>query len=1596
VTVENFVDPVVHPGGPWTGSASKALVAKAKALGTGYFACADHGSLSEAMKVYRECKKQGVKPILGVELYFRDDDCPLARNTPSSDLKYLQVVVHCKDQAAFQHLTWVLNGCLRSVSVWGHEFPLVGWEELQEICRAAVTLMVSGPQSMVAKHLLVGRPDVAVKYYERLKHMVAPGDFYSCLVPTRLDGVWRDEVEVRLAGREGSFRLPSDATVETEHGPTARARYLAEKNSKHKVLKAFTYNGVRYEVGREIASATTAQGFSPIGKDLALQANLLHRALARRYGDQALVTSYAYFAKPENQLVQNLKMEDATRLQEPHHMRTAAEALPALAAVGVTEAEMADLARASRAWAAKFDAFDLQYDFSLPDPGGDPTKILVGIVKASGRMRWDDPVYLNRFKLELETIRDNGVIDLIPYFLPIRDVLDHYKAHGELTGPGRGSAGASLIAYCLGITHVDPIYYDLPFSRFLSAKRISKGDFPDIDTDMPHRDLLVGKDGNGGYLYQRWGDMACQISTRSMMRLKSAIKDVNRFVHGAVQEDVDKFAGSLPTPPQGMSDKDYVFGYETDEGHEPGLIERSEELQDYVTQRPREWEVVEQCLGIARQVSRHASAFIISNKDLRRTIPLVNVNGVRRVSAYEAGEVEAAKLIKYDFLNVKVLMDIGMCLRLINKRNGSDYEIGLFDHGGVKTYVWDLPVDHEANKQMWLGRTETTWQTNTVTMLPYVKAIKPGHGAKETREIIRDYALVGALVRPGPLDFIVEETGLNMAETYVKLRFGELEPDIPELARYLPETHGVIVYQEQLTKLAAELAEMPVDDAEDLRKHMCIAKDSRVKTVDGMVAIQDVEIGTLVQVEDGSYQKVVDKFYQGKKETIKIRLDDGEELLCTDDHPILTQKGWVKAGELTKEHMVKQFWTNDRAVEEGDERDWIVGMMLADGSVPDKASYSIAAGSQEKAEFVKEVAERSFGVIGVINETINEQKGWKCKNVRLIAKDGKNPLREYFKENGLHGLTTFNKKWPAKITRMMLLGFLEGDGCFNNHTVQIRSRALAEGIMQTFHGMGLRCNLFTNNKNRGMLTLRWEPGAMEPYSPHTKYDRVYKKKYGRLVPKPDWLGQLEKSDKRSAYFYPAFSAKRNKIALSIVEDLEREYNLTYGHKNWARVLRIEKDQVQEVYDLEIENIHSFVVGGTVVHNCKKKKVEMLKLKPSFMEGASRKVGAETAGKIWDRMETFAQYGFSIIHSTEYAMITYATVFLKHNYPLEWWTAVLTNAEEKEIVEVFWKHVRDLVLPPDINLSSESMTVDYGRKAIRSKLSMISGISDEGKVLQAIVAGRPYRDLEDFVRKGVCGQALARKLILVGVMDSFFEPGAAVETKMLRFDEVAKRVDHEGRMEEHRAKVAAVKAAVAAGAKKTKPKEPVLKPATVEEVYVTMTPVVEFQLKKQAMPSMNLELRGIVARYPNRIKVGGTPERPTVTYYDSWFRRERDGVPLVVGDDLQRLDGMAVTRDVVVAAAAYVVEAKEFTYHGTKKAFKMVLDTDGYVHEKIVWGDRETGKLSYDPGIKKGAVLVLICERRAGKPHTNLREVIVEQPALEKGNSKKNKEKGQKS
>lgn len=806
-----FVHSINHPESYLSAGTIAAMIKRTKDLGHEYMAFADQGHTMSSLKCYMESKKKGLNPILGVEFYFKDSNCEIIKGTKSELSKYFTITIYAKDQTAYQHLVKLSSRAGGKRVVLGEKsFTLLNWSDLKEISLLGTVAVAGGPNCIIGKHALTGRGDLSFKVFSKLNEMFG-NRLYLSITTVELSHQWKSMVSITIGDKR--VEVPASSRVDTDFINKARFSELA-RSSRHSIIKNIYINKIKFPVNKLFSGAKLKNEFVPIASgDILLKINKLLYFIAEKNNTKQnlLVSSYSYYSNKDDKIVQDMKLGEIKRLFPNYHIQDSEEVKEYLQQkMQLGELEISSIASNTQEWASQFKEFKLSYNYRLPTSEQDPLKKTMELIKQNGRMKWDDPVYCERLKLELETLKDNGKLNLLPYFFPISDVFDFYKANNRLVGPGRGSAGGCLIAYLIGVTQIDPILYDLSFSRFISTARILKGAFPDIDVDIPSKVLILGKDGNGGFLNQKWPGMVAQVSTRGMMRLKSSVKDVNRFINkGSVEQKIEALSKKLPASPQGISDSDFVFGYESDEEHIPGLIESSQDLQDYSLERPEEWEIVKKSLGVVRQPGRHASAVVISNEPIENVIGVMEVGGVKRVTQPEAKQAEFAGMIKYDFLGLKTLKWIEGALVHINKKAQENHEIGYFTHNGKKTYIWDLPTDGSVYNMIGSGGTETLFQLDTKSMTPYVLAIKPQN--------IIDVATIQALVRPGPLDYIDPKTGRNAAQEYIERRFGRSTTDIPILAKLLPNTYGSIVFQEDITLIAKEVGGMSNDEAEDVR-----------------------------------------------------------------------------------------------------------------------------------------------------------------------------------------------------------------------------------------------------------------------------------------------------------------------------------------------------------------------------------------------------------------------------------------------------------------------------------------------------------------------------------------------------------------------------------------------------------------------------------------------------------------------------------------------------------------------------------------------------------------------------------------------------------
>ena len=423
------------------------------------------------------------------------------------------------------------------------------------------------------------------------------------------------------------------------------------------------------------------------------------------------------------------------------------------------------------------------------------------------RLEHDD-VLKERIEFELNTIIKMGFPG---YFLIVMDFIRAAREELDVSvGPGRGSAAGSVVAYCLKITDLDPLEYDLLFERFLNPDRIS---LPDIDTDFED----CGRGKVLDYVSRKYGEThVAHIVTYGKMATKSALADVGR-VQQVPLARVNELKGLIPE----REFPDTVLKTLPPGAKKPKVNLRNcykyiDELKrEYETGDPNTRSMLEYAArleGTIRQVGVHACGVIIGADDLTNFAPLSSVedkNSKKRVlvTEYDGHVVESVGLIKMDFLGLITLTIIKECLRNIKKAHNIDIDI---DH---------IPIDDpETYKLFQEGRTVAVFQFESAGMKKYLRELKP--------TVIGDLIAMNALYRPGPMDYIPQ---------FIKRKQG-IEPvtyDIPVMEKYLKDTYGVTVYQEQVMLLSRLLANFTRGESDKLRKAM------GKKQMDVLASLQD-------------------------------------------------------------------------------------------------------------------------------------------------------------------------------------------------------------------------------------------------------------------------------------------------------------------------------------------------------------------------------------------------------------------------------------------------------------------------------------------------------------------------------------------------------------------------------------------------------------------------------------------------------------------------------------------------------------------------------------------------------------------------------------
>ena len=515
-------------------------------------------------------------------------------------------------------------------------------------------------------------------------------------------------------------------------------------------------------------------------------------------------------------------------------------------------------------------------------------------------MRYGDvmtDVQAERIEFELKTICSMGFPD---YFLIVQDFIAAARSEGISVGPGRGSAAGSAVAYCLRITNIDPIKYDLLFERFLNPDRIN---MPDVDIDFDDD----GRYRVFQYIEEKYGkEQISHVITYGTMAAKSAIKDVARVSRLPIEES-NRLTKMIPDKPISVTeDKEEPFEdddvlqedqkliekevevadpddpskkikvkkkfkkYKQEVNYKPNLKncyklvpELKHELEEGTPQTKEVLDYAKRLEGCIRQTGVHACAMIIGRSNLTEYIPICVANDKLTgeevwVSQYDGHYIEEVGMLKMDFLGLRTLSIIKECQANIKKRHGIEFDIE------------KIPIDDQLTYELYSrGDTTSVFQFESPGMKEWLIKLQP------TR--FEDLIAMNALYRPGPMDYIPD---------FVERKQGRqpIEYDLPQMEDILQDTYGITVYQEQVMLLSRKLADFTRGEADTLRKAM------GKKIIDLLNSLKDKFING--GIKNGHPQETLEKIW---KDWVKFASYAFNKSHATCYAWVSYQTGWLKA-----------------------------------------------------------------------------------------------------------------------------------------------------------------------------------------------------------------------------------------------------------------------------------------------------------------------------------------------------------------------------------------------------------------------------------------------------------------------------------------------------------------------------------------------------------------------------------------------------------------------------------------------------------------------------------------------------------------------------
>ena len=965
-----------------------------------------------------------------------------------------------------------------------------------------------------------------------------------------------------------------------------------------------------------------------------------------------------------------------------------------------------------------------------------------------------DAALRERMEYELGVINTMGFAS---YFLIVWDFIKYARDRDIPVGPGRGSAVGSVVSYCLRITDLDPIKFGLIFERFLNPERIS---MPDIDTDfcVERRDEVIQ------YVIDKYGkDRVAQIVTFGTMAARAAIRDAGR-ARGVPLPDVDRVAKLVPSGPGGLTI--------------PQALKQIPELGLAYNNDPQIRKLLDTAAsieGLARNASTHAAGVVISKNPLTDHVPLVKIGDDGINTQYDMNMVERVGLLKMDFLGLRNLTVMKAASDEIRRTVNPEFDLAAMPDDDQRTY-----------DMISRGETLGMFQLESDGMKRVCTELKPSG--------LMDVVALVALYRPGPMEWIPD---------YIAGKHGRKIPSYihPKLEPILAETYGIaclhggtpIWYADGTMKRIEDVR--PGDDILTFDKG--VVRSGKAATVwpsgKKILLRLTLSTGTVLECsEDHRFPTPV-----GDVHARDLRVNSAYKrrsaYLYTEPRSMLfeawslpcTQPGW----------------------EIGRDRAYLLGLLVGDGSMK-PSSKTVTCGTKENAD---EIARRFRDAFGARTTVYFNTRAW---YVRPAFKTRPTPLNVWLDE--VYGDRSWQvgceaKCLPIKTNSLverdriaLLKGLWDSDGCYGTATY-FRSTS-PELIRQVAQLLGsLKISYYVRNTAVYVVDRsRFTNLVGMPLLP----DKHYKlERQTNVLPvlTADLRANLGGSVAMAERVARQCLNRASRSAFTKVQPastyLQRipafwdTYAKTYEELYLGDTRPVFIDSIEEVgegecFDLQMEDQSApyFIANGAVTHNCyqeqvlriardlagfsmgqadelrkvvgKKQKDKIPYYKEKFIAGCvANDVSRDLAERIFAFIEPFAGYGFNKAHAVAYGWIAYQTAYLKANYPLQYFAALMSSVRDKtdKLVEYIdeAKKMGIAVLPPDVNASLVDFAV-VGQE-IRFGLAAVKGVGENAvrSILGARDAGGSFADLYDIVNR-IDVKAVNRKvyeaLIKCGALD----------------------------------------------------------------------------------------------------------------------------------------------------------------------------------------------------------------------------------------------------